>query len=268
MGLFDSIKNKVNKQPALNLPDKYEFKVVGIRYHADDHDKWVRNGRRSISMEIEQGGQYNGAVRVLGDGKLIGYIASEQADLAGSMLKSKRYAISQLVYEGRTYLITLQLRDNALLSAPIAFIDNSPKEFVYREQYFKELEPITDVYYDNLKKIEDTWSLMFNAKEFGGVRAEEFKKLCLDTTGLYVRMGRVNKKYNETHPSNCPAYKRLAMLYEKQGKYEEAADICAASLRSGSTADKMGARYIRMIKKTGREPNEKELELAESVMNK
>ena len=271
MGLFDKFKKQASTPPN-GLPYEYEFKVVGMRYHEKEHDAWVRSGRRSVSLEIEEKGEFVGAIRVLGNGKLIGYVANEDSFLVSNMLKTRLYAISHMSYHGPYYNMTLQFHDPNQPPLIATFSDESVRrnsiDLDELNKKLKELEPYTSEYYDNLTKIEDTWSLMTTLKEFEGPRAEAFEKLCLKSTGLYFHINHIRKKYGDELFQNCPAYKRLAMLYEKQKRYEEAVEVCAAALRAGSTAEKMSSRYIRMIKKTGREPNEKELELADSAMNK
>ena len=274
MGLFDRFKKP--SQPAEGLPYEYECKVVGMRHHEAEHDAWVRSGRRSMSLEIVDSGKFAGAVQALGDGQLIGYVANEDSIMVNQLLKTKQYVISQVTYYGPYYLVVLQFHNSNQPPLPARFIDESDDDyddynsFDYEkwEKKEKELRPYSDEYYDNLKKIEDTWSLMTTLKDFEGPRAEAFEKLCLKSTGLYFHINHITKKYGDEPLRNCPAYKRLAMLYEKQKRYEEAVEVCAAAIRAGSTAEKMSSRYIRMIKKTGREPNEKELELADSAMNK
>ena len=53
------------------------------------------------------------------------------------------------------------------------------------------------------------------------------------------------------------------MLYEKQGKYEEAAAVCVDALNVNAWGDGMQGRLIRMIKKAGRQPSEIETVLIE-----
>ena len=78
---------------------------------------------------------------------------------------------------------------------------------------------------------------------------------------LYKEMAEIEKLYGETPPPNAPAFKRLAMLYEKQNHFEEAASICCDALKMGAWGDGMRSRLARMIKKTGRTPSDEEMHL-------
>lgn len=277
MGLFDNLKRaaemiKQTKDEVNRLPVAYEFKIVGMRHHELEHSSWVRSGRKSISLEIEEGGKFAGAVRALGDGKLIGYVANEDKDMVSQLLKTRQYVISKVIYYGPYYLMTLHLHDSSKPPIPAVFADESDDyresdSFDYDkwERKERELAPYVKEYYENLPVIENTWSLMTNLKDFGGARANAFEELCLKSTGLYFHINYIEKRYGYEPLHNCPAYKRLAMLYEKQKRYEEAVEVCAAALRAGSTAEKMSSRYIRMIKKTGREPSKEELLLADTA---
>ena len=74
---------------------------------------------------------------------------------------------------------------------------------------------ITDKYYPQMEKIEEQWSIMYNLKNYTGKRAEKFEQLCKDNISLYKQMATIENSYGETPPPNAPAFKRLAMLYEK-----------------------------------------------------
>ena len=71
-------------------------------------------------------------------------------------------------------------------------------------------------------------------------------------------MREIDMKYGESSPTNIPAFKRLAMLYEKQEKFEEAIDICKQACSFGMDER---SRMIRMIKKAGRNPTREELKI-------
>ena len=74
-------------------------------------------------------------------------------------------------------------------------------------------------------------------------------------------MAKIEQAYGETPPPNAPAFKRLAMLYEKQGRYEESISVCTDALKSGAWGDGMRPRLARMIKKAGRTPTAEEMKL-------
>lgn len=128
-------------------------------------------------------------------------------------------------------------------------------------QYQTELKPISDKYYSGMHQLNSDWSILYNSKNYSGKPGENFKKLCLKNIELYKRMIQIGNKYNLKSSVNVPAYKRLAMLYEKQERYDESILVCIEALRVGAYGDNMKGRLARMIKKSGREPNKEELDL-------
>lgn len=120
---------------------------------------------------------------------------------------------------------------------------------------------ITDKYFPQLDKIEEQWSIMYNLKDYGGKRGENFVKLCSENIVLYKQMATIENSYGEDSPPNAPAFKRLAMFYEKHGRYEEAVAVCTDALLYGAHAENMRGRLLRMIKKSGRTPTDQEMAL-------
>lgn len=116
-------------------------------------------------------------------------------------------------------------------------------------QFQNKLKPISDKYYSQLKKIEAGWSVIYNLKDYEGIRSNNFEKQCRENIYLYKQMAEIEKSYGETPPVNVPAFKRLAMLYEKQGSYKKAADVCKEALNCGANGDDMKARLCRLLKK-------------------
>lgn len=125
-------------------------------------------------------------------------------------------------------------------------------------KYQKEVKPISDKYFSLMQEIESNWSALYNLGDYTGKLAIAIEKKCLEDISLYKKMKQVDNKYGEVSPTNIPAFKRLAMLYEKQGKFEESANVCKQAFSLGM--DERG-RMVRMIKKVGRKPNQKELDL-------
>lgn len=121
--------------------------------------------------------------------------------------------------------------------------------FDRQAQFQQEIEPISSKYYSQMKKIESDWSVLYNSKDYSGTRGKDFEQQCRMNINLYKQMAKIEKSYGETPPANVPAFKRLAMLYEKQGLYEKSADVCKEALNCGANGDGMEARLIRMTKK-------------------
>ena len=125
-------------------------------------------------------------------------------------------------------------------------------------QYQKILKPISDKYLTGLQKLESDWSIIYNLKAYDDYRGEEYESDCKQNIELYKKMAQIEKKYNELPPSNAPAFKRLAMLYEKRGLFEASVSVCVDALQSGAWGDGMQARLARMIRKAKRMPTETE----------
>lgn len=125
-------------------------------------------------------------------------------------------------------------------------------------EYQKALEPISSKYYDLLEKIEKDWSALYNLREYEGTLAHKVEKECIDAINYFEKMHDIDIKYGEVSPQNIPAFKRLAMLYERQGKYESSVNICKQAIHSGMDER---ARMLRMVKKAGRTPTDEEMKL-------
>lgn len=119
-------------------------------------------------------------------------------------------------------------------------------------QYQNEVKPVSDNYYTLMTKIERNWSVLYNSKNYTGRLAASFEKDCLDDIAFYKKMYEIDLKYGESSPKNVPAFRRLAMLYEKQERFEEAVTVCKEALLYG--IDKR-SRMLRMLKKAGRSPS-------------
>ena len=105
---------------------------------------------------------------------------------------------------------------------------------------------------------------MYNLKNYTGDRAEKFEQLCKDNIYLYKQMATIENSYGESSPPSAPAFKRLAMLYEKNKQYEKSISVCTDALLYGAYAENMKGRLARMIKKADRTPTDDELKLIDN----
>lgn len=117
-------------------------------------------------------------------------------------------------------------------------------------------------YFSGMEKIEEDWSILYNLKCYTGPKADKFINECKQNIDDFFSWQRIAQKYNETSPPSVPAFKRLAMIYEKQERYEDAISICKDALlacahRDGSKGGMKG-RLARMLKKAGRIPTPEE----------
>ena len=136
------------------------------------------------------------------------------------------------------------------------------KDTLYQfARYQEEVEPIADKYYTLMPKIQNDWSILYNLNNFNGKLADSFEKDCKIDIELYKQMQLIAEKYGQKTATNIPAYKRLAMLYDKQGKFEDAVSVCKEAILYGMDERN---RMVRMIKKAGRQPTKEEIELLEN----
>ena len=132
------------------------------------------------------------------------------------------------------------------------FAESAEEKF---ERYQREVKSVANKYYAKMQEIEKSWSVLYNLGEYTGDLAKKLEKDCLANIESYKKMLEIDKKYGEKTPTNIPAIKRLAMLYEKQGKFNEAVEICKIACSFGMDER---SRMARMIKKLKRLPTNEE----------
>ena len=128
-------------------------------------------------------------------------------------------------------------------------------------QYENEVKYISNMYFSLLQKIQKDWSVLHNLNQYSGVRASTFEKECLKGIAYYISMREIDQKYGQSTPTNVPAFTRLAMLYEKQEKYEDSVAVCKQAISLGIDER---SRMIRMIKKAGRTPTQEEMKILDN----
>ena len=96
-----------------------------------------------------------------------------------------------------------------------------------------------------MENIQAMWSVMYNLKITTGEKAEQFENACYENIEDLKTMIAAKKAANFPIdiPPQVPAFVRLAMLYEKQQRYEEA--------NKGT----MYGRLARLVKKSGITPS-------------
>ena len=141
----------------------------------------------------------------------------------------------------------------------------SKKQWQFRDsetektmRHLAEVKKVADEYFDQMQKIENDWSVLYNLGSYTNTLADNLEKDCLENIANYNKMRKIDKKYGVKSPENIPAFRRLAMLYGKQGRYEESIEICKQAYSCGMDER---SRMLRMIKKAGRNPTPEELNL-------
>ncbi len=124
---------------------------------------------------------------------------------------------------------------------------------------------LSKIYYDNLEKLEEQYSVLYNLRITEGEAVDSLIDLCKQNIVDYMRFKEACQPYGEEMPSSVPAYKRLAMIYEKQCRYEEGIEVCVAAIKNGVYDDgekgKMRGRLARLIRKYNDNVSEEVLKL-------
>lgn len=126
------------------------------------------------------------------------------------------------------------------------------------ERYLKEVKVFSDRYYKQMQEIEEDWSTMYNLSVYTGAIADKLEAKCIANIADYKEMRKIDRKHGQTTATNIPAFKRLAMLYEKQGRLEESISVCKKACSYGMDER---SRMARMIKKAKRNPTQDEMKL-------
>lgn len=126
------------------------------------------------------------------------------------------------------------------------------------ERYLSEVKGVSDRYYKQMQEIQKDWSTLYNTGVYTGSLADNIERKCLANIADYKKMSIIDRKYGESTATNIPAFKRLAMLYEKQERFEEAIEICKQAYSFGMDER---SRIARMIKKAKRNPTPDEIKL-------
>ena len=152
--------------------------------------------------------------------------------------------------------------ENLKKECSFVFEESSVERF---EKYKKDSHLNNQRYFKLLADIQKNWSVIYKRNRYTGRYAARFESKCLKCIECYKRMREIDKKYGETTPENAPAFKRLAMLYDKQGQPDAAISVCVSALQLGAWGDGMQNRLARMLKKAGRAPTKEEKELLENA---
>lgn len=118
-----------------------------------------------------------------------------------------------------------------------------------------KMESLFYPYRQEVDRIEAAWAVISNLKDYNGENAKALESVCLANVQRYIELEDFRKQCGYDSDRYCPAYVRLAMLYEKQKEYQKGIDICVKAIRNGAyedrTSGKMYGRLARMIKKSG-----------------
>lgn len=128
------------------------------------------------------------------------------------------------------------------------------------EQYEKEFIPAFKKYTDSAAQVKKDWLALYHTQKYTGIKAKLFEITCLKNIEYYKVVFAIEEKHKKDHMTSIEGSKRLAMLYENQGRYEEAISVCkeACILKAHEHN-----RMKKMIKKAGRIPTSEEMAIIE-----
>ena len=126
----------------------------------------------------------------------------------------------------------------------------SDMEF-YESAEYERIRTLQDSYYEQMEKIQEAWSVLYNLKAYDSEMADQFESACMEDIRRYPEMRKAEEgtPVEDDHDLSVPAYTRLAMLYERRKDYDAAIETCVASIRAKGVKGEY-ARLARMIKKS------------------
>ncbi len=108
-------------------------------------------------------------------------------------------------------------------------------------------------YYEMSTEVQSDYKVIYHSGQYNGEAARLFEGKALQVIEAAEYLAQKWRQYGQEQPRNCDAYKRLSMVYERQGRITEAAEICARAIKSGYDMDGtdggMRGRLARLIKK-------------------
>lgn len=103
-----------------------------------------------------------------------------------------------------------------------------------------------------MERINKLYSAVIKSKAFNSGMASELEKLCLADITLAPAFWKSIKSTCK-NPPVYPSFRQLVSLYEKQGEYKKAMDICKKAIKQGfnddGTAMKMSGRLDKLKNK-------------------
>ncbi|MDD6476928.1 MAG: hypothetical protein PUF69_04240 [Eubacteriales bacterium] len=130
-------------------------------------------------------------------------------------------------------------------------------DFYNYNLYDSAYRQIMDKYYKNMEKIQTNASILYNLGVIDGEKMDDLIQLCYQNIDEFKQACTQWRRYGESCPPSAPAFERLAIIYERQEKYEEAIKICVEAIKAGLAEDDYKKRIARLLKKSGTENLEK-----------
>ena len=126
-------------------------------------------------------------------------------------------------------------------------------DFYNYNLYDSTYRQIMDKYYKNIERIQTNASILYNLGVTDGEKMDELIQLCYQNIDEFKQACTQWKRYGESCPPSAPAFERLAIIYERQKRYEDAIKICVQAIKAGLAEDNYTKRIARLLKKSGTE---------------
>lgn len=139
----------------------------------------------------------------------------------------------------------------------VSTVRGQPTESELRYERYKQSQTdaeylaLSKSYFSTLEKLNSEWSVMYNLKDYNSTRGECFETMCVEQIDIFLKLVPKWQKYDGVVP-NTSAFKHLAMLYERQGRIDDAACVCLKAIELGfendGTKAGMRGRLARLIR--------------------
>lgn len=128
------------------------------------------------------------------------------------------------------------------------------------EKYMKYLtdskrNKIVADYFNGMDKIKKNASLLYQSGITTGEPIDELIEQCYENIAQYDKWKKIANAEMEELPLNVPAFKRLAIIYDRQSKYDLELEVCKQAIARGLDMG-MEARAAKCAKKLGIDLNE------------
>ena len=126
------------------------------------------------------------------------------------------------------------------------------RELLHQRMNDEEYKSALKQYFDAMEKMNHEWSVIYNLKDYSSKRAERFEIMCAQQIDRFLTINQKWSQYENPAP-RTDAFKLLSILYERQGRIDDAANVCLKSIEYGYESDGtkggMRGRLARLIKK-------------------
>lgn len=124
-------------------------------------------------------------------------------------------------------------RKKEISKSDLASWPKESRDYYLNNQKYKST---FDNYYNTLHKIQDTSKRINHKKKYHTLTAMRHILLCKKAIRMTSSVSNAFKSMGESTPE-FPAFRYLAIIYEKRGEYHKAVHVCKDAIRRGLIAD-------------------------------